>query len=61
MLEKSISSPGADMWALGVILYEMISGTVPFKSTQEWQTFQLIINVDYEFPRGFDPLAKDLV
>eukprot|EP00347_Sterkiella_histriomuscorum_P000106 403377158 len=61
MLEKSISSPGADLWALGVIIYEMICGQLPFKSSQEWQTFQLIINVDYKFHSSFDQVSKDLV
>ncbi|CDW79872.1 agc pdk1 protein kinase [Stylonychia lemnae] len=61
MLEKSISSPGADLWALGVIIYELVCGTVPFKSSQEWQTFQLIINVDYKFTPAFDKYSQDLI
>lgn len=38
-----------------------MTGKLPFKSTQEWQTFQLIINVEYKFPSDFDPVVKDLV
>lgn len=39
----------------------MLTGTVPFKASQEWLTFQQIINVEYTFPEDFDPLAKDLI
>jgi len=61
MLEKSISSTGSDLWALGVIIYQMVCGDFPFKASQEWQTFQQIINVEYQFPDEFDPEAKDLI
>jgi 3-phosphoinositide dependent protein kinase-1 len=61
MLEKSISSTGSDLWALGIIVYQMICGDFPFKASQEWQTFQYIINVEYKFPPDFDPEAKDLI
>ena len=30
VLEKGISSPAQDMWALGVLMYTMLSGTHPF-------------------------------
>jgi 3-phosphoinositide dependent protein kinase-1 len=61
MLEKSMSSIGSDLWALGVIIYQMICGDFPFKESQEWQTFQQIINVQFTFPEDFDPIARDLV
>lgn len=61
MLEQSITSPGCDLWALGVIIYQMLTGYVPFKSHQEWQTFHLIINVEFSYPEDIDPVAKDLI
>ena len=61
MLEKSMSSVGSDLWALGVIVYQMVCGDFPFKASQEWQTFQQIINVEYQIPDDFDPVARDLI
>ncbi|KAK0043410.1 3-phosphoinositide-dependent protein kinase 1 [Biomphalaria pfeifferi] len=52
---------GSDLWALGCIIYQCLSGSLPFRSGNEYQTFQKIIKVDYEFPEGFHPEARDLV
>ncbi|KAI7865145.1 kinase-like domain-containing protein [Spinellus fusiger] len=37
----------ADMWSCGVILYSMLSGTLPFQSEVMPNLFKLICNVDY--------------
>ena len=40
MLSCSISGPYTDLWALGVIVYQLFNGEVPWKSNQEFVIFQ---------------------
>ncbi|KRT86494.1 phosphotransferase [Oryctes borbonicus] len=51
----------SDLWALGCILYQMLSGEAPFKAGSEYLIFQKILKLEYEFPEGFNKTAKDLV
>ena len=39
MLDSSVSGPFTDLWALGVIVYQIINGEVPWKGTQEFGIF----------------------
>jgi serine/threonine protein kinase len=39
MLDSSISGPFTDLWALGVIVYQIINGEVPWKGNQEFGIF----------------------
>lgn len=50
-----------DFWALGCIIYQMITGRPPFKAPNEYLTFQLIMKLDYTFPENFPVVAKDLI
>ena len=52
----------SDLWALGCIIFQMLTGKFPFQAPNEYLTFQQIINCRYEFPEeGIDPEAKDLI
>ncbi|XP_050391920.1 3-phosphoinositide-dependent protein kinase 1 [Patella vulgata] len=51
----------SDLWALGCIIYQFLSGLPPFRGGHEYQIFQKISKLDYDFPEGFNPVAKDLV
>lgn len=50
-----------DLWALGCTLYQMLSGTSPFKDASEWLIFQRIIARDLSFPDYFSDEARDLI
>ncbi|KAI0789096.1 kinase-like domain-containing protein [Abortiporus biennis] len=61
LLENSETSKSSDFWALGCILYQMISGRFAFQGLSEYLTWDKIKRLDYSFPDGFDEDAKDLV
>ncbi|KAJ8759107.1 hypothetical protein K2173_004113 [Erythroxylum novogranatense] len=61
VLNSSPATFGNDLWALGCILYQMLSGTSPFKDASEWLIFQRIIARDVRFPDYFSDEARDLI
>jgi len=60
LTDKSAGKP-SDLWAFGCIIYQLLVGRPPFKAGTEYLTFQKIVNLEYEFPPGFPPAARDLV
>ncbi|CAN6565886.1 unnamed protein product [Malus baccata var. baccata] len=61
VLNSSPATFGNDLWALGCTLYQMLSGTSPFKDASEWLIFQRIIARDIRFPNYFSEEAKGLI
>ncbi|KAJ8596394.1 kinase-like protein [Rhizopogon salebrosus TDB-379] len=61
LLESNETSKSSDLWALGCIIYQMISGRFAFQGLSEYLTWQKIKSLDYTFPDGFDEDAKDLI
>ncbi|SPO00493.1 related to 3-phosphoinositide dependent protein kinase-1 (PDK1) [Cephalotrichum gorgonifer] len=61
LLTNKSSCKASDLWAFGCIVYQLIAGRPPFKGGSEYLTFQKIVGLDYEFPPGFPPAARDLV
>jgi len=55
------SFPASDLWAIGCILYQMMSGVPPFQSQSEYLIFQKIQKLDFSFHEGFNSEARDLV
>jgi 3-phosphoinositide dependent protein kinase-1 len=61
LLMEKISGKPSDIWAFGCIIFQLLAGRPPFKGNSEYLTFQKIVNLEYQFPDGFPPAARDLV
>ena len=59
----------SDLWAIGVMLYEMLTGTLPFKGSNEMAVLHAVLNVDPEppsrvnrdVPPALDPVVAGLL
>jgi len=61
LLRDNTAGKPSDLWAFGCIIYQLLVGRPPFKAATEYLTFQKIVSLEYEFPVGFPPAARDLV
>ncbi|KAE8743965.1 serine/threonine-protein kinase-like, partial [Frankliniella occidentalis] len=60
LLRKSHGS-GVDWWALGVCLYEFMTGIPPFNDETPQAVFQNILNRDIPWPEGDELLSPEAV
>lgn len=61
MLKNRQATNKSDLWALGVIIFQMLTNVMPFNAPNEYLIYQKIQSLDYEFPDGCDQSASDLV
>ena len=51
----------SDLWAIGCIIYQLMTGLPPFQSQTEFLIFRKIEKLEYSFHEGFNEDAKNLV
>ncbi len=61
VLNNESASRSSDLWALGCVIFQMLAGRPPFKGDTDYIIFQKILGLEFEWPRDFPPLARDLV
>jgi len=61
MLSKSGSEKSADVYGIGAILYELLTGLPPFYSDNIKELFRNIKNGMLQFPKTVKPEAQDLM
>ena len=61
MINQQGHSTNLDLWNLGVLLFELLTGTAPFQASNQQAMFEKILKVRINFPKNFPPLAKDLI
>ncbi|GCC30381.1 hypothetical protein chiPu_0008830, partial [Chiloscyllium punctatum] len=61
VLEDNDYGRAVDWWGLGVVMYEMMCGRLPFYNQDHEKLFELILMEEIKFPRTLSPEAKSLL
>ncbi|NWS49996.1 AKT2 kinase, partial [Probosciger aterrimus] len=61
VLEDTDYGRAVDWWGLGVVMYEMLCGRLPFYSQDHERLFELILMEELRFPRSLGPEARALL
>lgn len=59
VLEEEPAFPQTDIWSVGVLAYVMLSGTVPFRGSDENETRQNIMFVRYRFEHLYQEVSQE--
>ena len=61
MIKQSGHDKALDVWNLGVLLFELLTGSPPFEGSSQSDLFNNILALKIKWPKGFSGIAKDLI
>lgn len=61
VLEDNDYGRSVDWWGVGVVMYEMMCGHLPFYNRNHEVLFDLILHEEIRLPANLSPSAKDLL
>uniref|UniRef100_A0A8C5A7H5 Protein kinase C n=1 Tax=Gadus morhua TaxID=8049 RepID=A0A8C5A7H5_GADMO len=61
ILQEMLYGPSVDWWALGVLLYEMLSGHAPFEAENEDDLFEAILNEEIVYASWLSKEAVNIL
>jgi len=61
ILESKGYGVGVDYWSLGILIFEMLTGTTPFDDEDPYQVFKNIRNNEVKYPRWIKASSKALI
>lgn len=61
MIQGTGHDESVDMWSMGVLLYELVTGDSPFAAGSKEATCRAIVDLQLRYPSSMDADARDLV
>ena len=61
MVSFNAAGPFTDLWSLGIVAFELLTGHLPFKGSNRDTIFAKIRDRDFSYPEDMDVDARDLI